>query len=108
MGDLDARLLTIVTDAPGGSTLYVYHEFRKGALATMESSTTGKFAERSVDVRISGSYDTFARLQKGTLTLQAAYLQRLIRLGGDVQRALQFAAAFVKYYDLVRAVETEF
>lgn len=102
------QVLTIVTDGPREKARYLWLEFKNGQLAAAESSTDGDVAKRNAELTITGSYRTFAALQTGALSLQAAYFQRHLKLGGNIQEAMTFAPAFAKYQEIVRKVETEF
>jgi len=101
-----ATLVTEVTDTPGGRALFIYYEFHDGALTRADVSSNGHHDD--VQFHVQGTYDTFVRLQKGELSLQAAYFQRKVKIKGDFQRALRFAPAFLAYNDVVRKVETEY
>lgn len=103
-----ATLLAVVTDNPRGETSYVYYEFADGALAKAEAWEGGGFHGRHAQFTLTGSYDTFARLQRGEMSLQAAYFQRKVKITGDIQRAMRFAPAFMRYHEIVRGVPTVF
>ena len=103
-----ASLLAVVTDNPRGHTSYVYYEFLDGTVAKAEAWEGGGFHGRHAQFTITASYDVFARLQRGDLSLQAAYFQRLVRISGDMKRAMRFAPAFVRYSEIVRGIPTEF
>lgn len=108
LGDRSTRILTIVTDAPDEGTRYLYYLFDAGRLARVASGNDPSHRSEPAEFTITGSYATFADLQRGTLTLQAAYFQRRLRLQGDLEEALRFAPAFLKFQELVRRVETEY
>lgn len=101
-------ILTVVTDLPQGDSVEMLHEIRNGELTRVDVGSRGAFAERKPDVTITGSYEAFRQLQQGTLTPQAAYFTRLVRLSGDLTTAARFLPAFVKFQELVRTVETTY
>ncbi len=108
LGGISTTVLTVVTETPTGNPHYLWHEVQDGELVRLESGDNGSFANRQAALTIRGTYATFSRLQRGQLTPRAAYLQRLIKLDGDVPEAMRFAPAFIKYHELVRKVETDF
>jgi SCP-2 sterol transfer family protein len=108
LGGQSGAILAEITDAPGGGRLFLYYEFHDGALTRAEVGTNGDVSSRSAQFRITGTYESFVQLQKGELTLQAAYFKRKVRLTGDFQRAMRFAPAFLAYHEIVRRVETDY
>lgn len=108
LGGQSATLLAEITDGPDGRPVFLYYEFHDGAITRAEVGTNGGLASMPAQFHIVGTYDTFVRLQKGDLSLQAAYLQRKVRLRGDFPRAMRFAPAFLTYHKVVRGVETDY
>lgn len=105
---LTTKLLTEITDAPDGKTRYVLYAFEDGDLVRTEIGTKSTLGRLAAEFRITGKYDTFARLQQGTLTLPSAYFRRLVKIHGNQARALRFAPAFLAYNQAVRRVPTEY
>lgn len=108
LGETSVRILTHVTQTPSENDQYVFQEFDRGKIKQMRASAKGATAQREVDFRLTGKYDTFCRLQQGTLSVQGAYFQRLVRLEGDLQKALRFAPTFMLYNRLMQRIDTEF
>lgn len=108
LGGQSGTLLAEITEGPGGKATFLYFEFHDGALTNAAVGSDGHVAATKPQLHVVGTYDTFVRLQKGELSLQAAYFTRRVRVTGDFQRALRFAPAFLTYHKIVRRVETEF
>lgn len=107
IGKLDATVLTQVEEAPSG-TVYSYHEFAGGKVRAMETGPGAAKKGEGAAFKIRGSYETFRRLQDGSLTVQGAYLRRLVKLEGDKGAFLRFAPAFMAYNKVMRDVETDY
>lgn len=97
-----------VTDPPGGKPLHVYYEFENGKLVKAEVGRVGAVAHRHAEFTITGTYDAFAELQRGELSLASAYFKRKIKISGDIAFAIKFAPAFLKYNQIVHGVETTY
>lgn len=108
LGDSSASVLTIIRDPPAGVPRFVWHHFEGGKLAQVEGGNDDKIAQRPSDFTLAGTYDAFAQLQKGTLTVAGAYLKGLVKVSGDLTKAVSFAPAFMRFNELVRAVPTEY
>lgn len=104
---LDASVVTDVADAPGGA-ITLYYEFADGEFKRLEALKAGAKPPVEPTLTIHTTYETLADINRGKLSVAGAYFKRRFKLEGDKSKAMRFAAAILKYTEVVRHVETEY
>lgn len=106
LGDRDLSVLMVVADRPGLEAEAILIGFVRGRLARVEWGPRPGMASRfdGCDFVLEASYDTFARLHRGTLTELAALLQGKVKVRGDMKRALALLRAAVEINKVLRGV----
>jgi hypothetical protein len=101
--DLDGATVVIeqTVSRPGAEPVQ-YHL----VLAPSQCSAGLGIAERA-DVRITTDYDTAARISRGELSGQAAFMSGRLRVGGDTRVLVEHGEALARLPDLFAAVRAE-
>jgi len=89
MNYISSSMSNIYLDCPDGSTRYLYFRFEKGAFADLQ---LGEGEPPAAEFRITGRYDTFARISRAELGSQKALMTGKLKLKGNMVKALKLAS----------------
>lgn len=103
---LNATLLNVITNAPGGQTIYLYYCFRDGKIEELTVGTDSAMGERPAEFRATGTYETYMLVNQGKLGSTAAIFTRKIRLEGNLVKALRNIRPLDVYNGIVRTIPT--
>ena len=89
MNKATTSMSNIYTDCPDGHDRYMLFRFEKGVLTelTIDSGEPPK-----AEFRITGKYETFAKISRAELGSQKALMTRKLKLRGNMVKALKLAA----------------
>lgn len=86
---ITSTMSNIYTHCPGGKDRYLFFGFRDGRLETL---SIGEGEPPAAEFRITGSYDTFARISQARLGSQRALMTGKLKLKGNMVKALKLAS----------------
>jgi len=105
---MEASMLNVITEAAGGSTVYLYYRFSKGVVQEVAVGTDEAIGKKPAELTSTGTYDTFKAINQGKLGVTAAVLSRKIRLSGNVGRALSLVKPINAMNLVLRNIPTEY
>jgi putative sterol carrier protein len=103
---LELSMINVITDAPKRGTIYVRYAIADGAIQDVKLGTDPKIAANEADFKVTGSYETFAALTQGTMSIAQAFLARKIKVEGSIPRAMKFVKPLDTMNRLLRQVPT--
>ncbi len=86
---ITSSMSNIYTGCPDGKDRYLFFGFRDGRLETL---SIGAGEPPGAEFRITGSYDTFARISRAELGSQRALMTGKLKLKGNMVKALKLAS----------------
>jgi len=86
--------------------VYVRYAFANGAIQDLKLGTDPGIAANEADFKVTGTYDTFAALTQGKISIAQAFLARKIKLEGSVTRAMKFVKPLDTMNRILRQVPT--
>jgi putative sterol carrier protein len=105
---LTTSLLNVVTDAPGGKTIYLHYGFKDGRLVDAAVGPEAAIAKRPAEFKASATYETYALINQGKLGTAQAVFARKIRLEGKLGQALRYVKPLEAFNAVLRTVPTEY
>ncbi|HEX9817252.1 MAG TPA: SCP2 sterol-binding domain-containing protein [Candidatus Thermoplasmatota archaeon] len=103
---LELSMINVITDVPKKGTVYVRYAFSLGSIQDLQLGTDPAIAANEADFKVTGSYETFAALTQGKLSIAQAFLARKIKLEGSVTRAIMFVKPLDTMNRILRQVPT--
>ena len=89
MKRITSSMSNIYTDCPDGNDRYLFFGFKDGRLETL---SIGEGEPPQAEFRITGSYETFARISRAELGSQRALMTGKLKLKGNMVKALKLAS----------------
>jgi len=89
MKHITSSMSNIYTNCPDGNDRYLFFGFRDGRLETL---SIGEGEPPEAEFRITGSYETFARISRAELGSQRALMTGKLKLKGNMVKALKLAS----------------
>lgn len=89
MKHITSSMSNIYTNCPDGNDRYLFFGFRDGRLETL---SIGEGEPPEAEFRITGSYETFARISRTELGSQRALMTGKLKLKGNMVKALKLAS----------------
>ena len=89
MKRISSSMSNIYTDCPDGNDRYLFFGFTDGRLETL---SIGEGEPPQAEFRITGSYETFARISRAELGSQRALMTGKLKLKGNMVKALKLAS----------------
>lgn len=105
---IDATIVNIVTGTPGGKTVYVRYGFRGGDFEELTAGTDPSIPETAADFKVTATYETFCELAQGKLSIALAFLQRRLKVEGNLPRAMRLVKPLDTMNRLLRQIPTEY
>jgi putative sterol carrier protein len=89
MKRITSSMSNIYTGCPDGGERFLFFAFEEGRLATL---SVGEGEPPAAEFRITGSYDTFARISRAELGSHRALMTGKLKLKGNMVKALKLAS----------------
>jgi len=89
MNFITSSMSNIYIDCPDGKDKYLYFRFENGLFADL---LLGDGEPPDAEFRITGTYETFARISKAELGSQKALMTGKLKLKGNMMKALKLAS----------------
>ncbi len=105
MNNLTSSMNNRYLNCPGGTEKYFFVGFRDG---TVESVLVGEGEGPAAEFTITGDYETFARISRAELGSQKALMNGLLRLKGNMVKALKLASLSDRLNKIIATIETAF
>ncbi|MBN1138470.1 MAG: SCP2 sterol-binding domain-containing protein [Anaerolineae bacterium] len=105
MKDVTSSMVTFYENCPDGKNRALYYKFVDGVVAEV-SIQEGEPPE--AEFRITGDYDTFARISRAELGSRAALMTGKLRLHGNMVKALSLSAVVDRMNKVLATIPTEY
>jgi len=89
MNFISSSMSNIYLDCPDGGTRYLFFRFEKGEFAEL---LLGEGEPPPAEFKISGKYETFAKISRAELGSQKALMTGKLKLKGNMVKALKLAS----------------
>lgn len=105
MNHITSSMSNIYRDCPDGGTRYLYFRFEQGAFAEL---LVGEGEPPPAEFRITGAYETFARISRAELGSQKALMTGKLKLKGNMVKALKLASIADRLNKVLAAIPTAY
>ncbi len=105
MNNLSSSMNNVYFNCPDGESHYFYVGFKDG---TVDSVQVGVGQGPKAEFTISGNYDVFAKISRAELGSQKALMGGLLKLKGNMVKALKLASLSDRLNKIIATIETEF
>jgi len=89
MNNITTSMSNIYQNCPGNEDMFLFIECTDGKVTRVETGTTGV---PEAEFRITGNYDTFAKISRAELGSQKALFTGKLKLKGNMAKALKLAS----------------
>lgn len=100
-----SSMVTLYTNCPDGHDRALYYRFVDGMIDEV-SVQTGVLPE--AEFRISGDYETFAKISRAELGSRSALMTGKLRLTGNMVKALGLSAVVDRMNKVLATIPTEY
>lgn len=105
MNNLTSSMNNRYFNCPDGKSRYFFVGFQNGAVNSVQ---VGEGDGPKAEFVISGDYDVFARISRAELGSQKALMGGLLKLKGNMVKALKLASLSDRLNKIIATIETEF
>ena len=105
MKNVTSSMVTLYENCPDGKNRALYYRFVDGVVADV-SIQEGEPPD--AEFRITGDYDTFARISRAELGSRAALMTGKLRLHGNMVKALSLSAVVDRMNKVLANIPTEY
>ena len=105
MNNLTSSMNNLYLNCPDGKNHYFFVSFADG---NVESVQVGEGDGPKAEFVISGEYDVFAKISRAELGAQKALMGGLLKLKGNMVKALKLASLSDRLNKIIATIETEF
>ena len=105
MNNLTSSMNNLYLNCPDGQSHYFFVGFADGAV---DSVQVGVGDGPKAEFVISGEYEVFAKISRAELGAQKALMGGLLKLKGNMVKALKLAALSDRLNKIIATIETEF
>lgn len=105
MKSVSSSMLTVYNSCPDGKDRALYYRFVDGVI-TEVSVCEGELPE--AEFRITGDYETFARISRAELGARAALMGGKLRLQGNMVKALSLASVVDRMNKVLATIPTRY
>jgi putative sterol carrier protein len=105
MNNLTSSMNNLYLNCPDGKSHYFFVGFTDG---NVESVQVGEGDGPKAEFVITGDYDVFARISRAELGSQKALMGGLLKLKGNMVKALKLASLSDRLNKIIATIETEF
>jgi putative sterol carrier protein len=92
-------------NCPDGGARYIYFRFENGDLGELE---VGRIPSRESEFKITGQYDTFAKISNSELDSQSALMSGKLKLNGNILKAIKLAPACDRINKVLSSIPAEY
>lgn len=105
MNNLTSSMNNLYLDCPDGKSRYFFVGFAEG---NVESVLVGEGDGPKAEFVISGDYEVFAKISRAELGAQRALMGGLLKLKGNMVKALKLASLVDRLNKIIATIETEY
>ena len=105
MNNLTSSMNNLYLNCPDGKSHYFFVGFSEGSI---ESVLVGEGEGPKAEFVISGDYDVFAKISRAELGAQKALMNGMLKLKGNMVKALKLASLSDRLNKIIATIETEF
>ena len=105
MKNVTSSMVTLYENCPDGKNRALYYKFVDGVVADV-SIQEGE--PPAAEFRITGDYETFARISRAELGSRAALMTGKLRLHGNMVKALSLSAVVDRMNKVLATIPTEY
>jgi putative sterol carrier protein len=105
MNNINSSMSNIYEKCPDGTTKYLFFKFENGSLAQL---LLGDGEPPQAEFRISGTYETFAKISRAELGAQKALMTGKLKLKGNMVKALKLAAIADRLNKVLAKIPAEY
>jgi putative sterol carrier protein len=100
-----SSMITLYTNCPDGKDRALYYRFVDGVIDEV-SVREGEIPE--AEFRITGDYETFAKISRAELSSRAALMGGKLKLQGNMVKALSLASVVDRMNKVLATIPTEY
>lgn len=105
MNGITSSMSNIYENCPGGKGAFIFFEFSDGNLSQF---LVGDGEPPAAEFRISGDYETFAKISRCEMGSQIALMSGKLKLKGNMVKALKLASIADRINKVIAKVPAEF
>jgi len=105
MNHITSSMSNIYRDCPDGHDRFLFFRFENGQFAELR---LGEGEAPPAEFRITGSYDTFAKISRAELGSQKALMTGKLKLKGNMIKALKLAAIADRLNKVLATIPTTY
>jgi len=105
MKHLTSSMSNIYENCPDGKTRHLVFRFQEGRLSEF---SLGEGAPPDAEFRITGDYETFARISRAELGSQRALMSGKLKLKGNMVKALKLASIADRVNKIIATIDAEY
>jgi len=105
MKNLTSSMSNIYLKCPDGKDRYLFFSFENGRLKEL---ALGEGDPPQAEFRITGEYETFARISRAELGSQRALMSGKLKLRGNMVKALKLASIADRVNKIISTIDAEY
>ena len=105
MNHITSSMSNIYLNCPDGKERFMFFSYVKGEL---DQFIVGEGEPPKAEFKITGDYDTFAKISQGKLGSQLALMSGKLKLKGNMVKALKLAAIADRLNKVLARVDAEY
>jgi len=105
MNHITSSMANIYKNCPDGKERFLYFKYEEGTLTEI---LVGEGEPPKAEFRITGDYQTFARVTRTELSSQKALMTGKLKLKGNMVKALKLAAVSDRVQKVLSAIPAEY
>lgn len=105
MNHITSSMTNIYRNCPDGRERFLYFNYVEGALTDLR---VGEGEPPAAEFRITGEYQTFAKVTRTELSSQKALMTGKLKLKGNMVKALKLAAVSDRVQKVLSAIPAEY
>ncbi len=105
MNFISSSMSNIYLDCPDGGTRYLFFRFEKGEFADL---SLGEGEPPVAEFKVTGKYDTFAKISRAELGSQKALMTGRLKLKGNMVKALKLASIADRINKVLSGIPAEY
>lgn len=105
MNNISSSMNSRYVNCPGGGSKHFYVSFVNGKV---DKVLTGEGEGPNAEFIITGDYETFARISRAELGSQKALMGGMLKLKGNMIKALKLASLSDRINKIIATIDTEY
>jgi len=105
MKNLTSSMSNIYLNCPDGGSKFLVFRFADGALSEF---SLGEGDPPEAEFRITGEYETFAKISRAELSSQRALMSGKLKLKGNMVKALKLASIADRVNKIIATIDAEY